>query len=154
MKIKFRTKAACHITGVEPQRLNEAIAAGAYTCAPNTTPGKSRTFDEDDLLALFVWGFLINHNSYPLKMASMYACRILENARHRHIQEPARLDFPLNPFPSEMIPCQSDDPTTFHHSIGGVVTTSFATLSFNLELLRKEIQGRMEAEAIILGEED
>ena len=35
------------------------IAAGGYPCLPGTAPGSSRTFDETDLLALYVYGRLV-----------------------------------------------------------------------------------------------
>ena len=35
------------------------IAAGGYPCLPGMAPGSSRTFDETDLLALYVYGRLV-----------------------------------------------------------------------------------------------
>ena len=57
--LRASTKLACEIAGMNPDRLNEAIHAGDYPCAPVTTPGKARSFDVDDIVSLRLYrGFL------------------------------------------------------------------------------------------------
>ncbi|WP_299841717.1 hypothetical protein [uncultured Paracoccus sp.] len=46
------TKLACEIANINADRFNEAVHANFYPCAPKTTPGKARTFDVDDIVAL------------------------------------------------------------------------------------------------------
>lgn len=46
------TKLACEIANINADRFNEAVHASFYPCAPKTTPGKARTFDVNDIVAL------------------------------------------------------------------------------------------------------
>ncbi len=138
---KFSTKLACEIAGIDPLRLNESIAGkDGYTCAPKTRAGVARQFEEFDITALFIYRFLTS-TGYTQKLASMYACGVLEALKHSYHTLPERFDFPLNPFPDQAIACQKDDPTIFSHGEGLI---SYATIGFNITLLRKEIQDRME----------
>ncbi|WP_374293107.1 hypothetical protein [Paenirhodobacter enshiensis] len=50
--LRATTKLACEIANTHPDRFNEAIHANFYPCAPKTTPGKARSFDVDDIVAL------------------------------------------------------------------------------------------------------
>jgi hypothetical protein len=52
------------------------IAAGGYPCLPGTAPGSPRTFDETDLLALYVYGRLVAFGFGALR-AGEYAGRVL-----------------------------------------------------------------------------
>jgi hypothetical protein len=49
---------ACSTADVSYDDLILTIAIGGYPCLPGTAPGSSRTFDETDLLALYVYGRL------------------------------------------------------------------------------------------------
>ncbi|WP_420004394.1 hypothetical protein [Arenibacterium sp. LLYu02] len=152
--LRFRTKLACEIAGIDPLRLNEAIAAkDGYKCAPVTRPGRAREYGEFDLIALFLFRFLTTLG-YSQSLASTYACGVLEALTHDYHELPERFDFPLNPFPDEVVACTADEPTTFVHSENFV---SYATVGFNITLLRKEIQTRMQAiaerESTVFGDE-
>ena len=59
MPTKARTKLACKIARINPDRLNEAVSVGRYTCAPETSPGSSRLFGVDDIVALCIYAQLI-----------------------------------------------------------------------------------------------
>lgn len=50
--LRASTKLACEIANINPDRFNEAVHASFYPCAPKTTPGKARSFDVDDVVAL------------------------------------------------------------------------------------------------------
>lgn len=137
----FHTKLACEIAEIDPQRLNESIAAkDGYKCAPETRKGKKRTYGEFDLIALYLFRFLTTLG-YSQSLASKYACGVLTSLNSSHHELPDRLDFPLNPFPDVVIGCSSEEPTIFEHS-GNLV--SYATLGFNLPAIRHEIRRRME----------
>jgi hypothetical protein len=58
------TAVACKVAGLKPQRFNEDVAAGSYTCAPKTDAGVARVFDEDDLVALTAYAQLRNLGLY------------------------------------------------------------------------------------------
>lgn len=60
--------AACRLAKVNPYRLNEAIAAGFYPCAPQTKPGSRRMFSENDAVKLCVFGSLLG-DGYPPRAA-------------------------------------------------------------------------------------
>jgi hypothetical protein len=51
------------------------IATGGYPCLPGTAPGSPRTFDETDLLALYVYGRLLPFGIGALR-AGEYAGRV------------------------------------------------------------------------------
>lgn len=60
MPLRARTKTACEIARIDPQRFNEMIHAGHYNCAPETRPGSARIFDLDQIVALRIFGKLIS----------------------------------------------------------------------------------------------
>src|ERR1700744_3852958 len=47
---------ACRVAGLNPQRVNEAAADGAYPAAPPAVRGTPRLFSPDDLLMLLIFG--------------------------------------------------------------------------------------------------
>jgi hypothetical protein len=75
MKHKFRVKNACRIADIDRDRFNEAVAAGNYNCAPPVQRGSTRVFDEDDLIALFAYGRMLE-DGYPPKLAGRLACLV------------------------------------------------------------------------------
>lgn len=73
---RARTKLACKIAGVDPDRFNEAVHAGNYPCAPVTTPGAARVFDIEDMVALRVYSRLLDQEIPPRRAGHM-ACGVL-----------------------------------------------------------------------------
>lgn len=73
---RARTKLACKIAGVDPDRFNEAVHAGNYPCAPETTPGAARVFNIEDMVALKVYSRLLNQEIPPRRAGHM-ACGVL-----------------------------------------------------------------------------
>lgn len=53
--LRASTKLACQIAGINPDRFNEAVHANFYPCAPETTQGKARSFNADDVVALRIY---------------------------------------------------------------------------------------------------
>ena len=140
---KFRTKLACEIAEIDPQRLNEAIAAkDGYKCAPQTRAGVAREYDEFDLIALYLFRFLTGVG-YSQSLASMYACGV-RNALNKSFANklPERFDFPLSPFPHEEISCEASDPTIF--AVLGEEEAP-ASIGFNVNHLRQVIRERMDS---------
>lgn len=56
MALRARSKLACKIADIDPLRLNEAVFAKHYNCAPETRAGSPRIFDEDGIVALRIFG--------------------------------------------------------------------------------------------------
>jgi len=57
--IPVSTAIACAVANVNRQTFNEVVSSGDYAGAPATTKGKTRLFDGDALLQLFVFGELM-----------------------------------------------------------------------------------------------
>jgi hypothetical protein len=77
---RFTVTFACRIAGINRDRFNEAVHAGHYPCAPTTTKGSRRLFDEDDLIALYTYACLLEED-FPARTAGDLACRILNQVR-------------------------------------------------------------------------
>lgn len=80
MTQKFRTQPACRIANIDRDRFNEAVAAGNYPCAPKVARGATRVFDEIDLVALFIYGRMIEQDIQPNK-AGPLVCQIVQCLR-------------------------------------------------------------------------
>ena len=66
---------ACRTADVTYDDLILTIAAGGYPCLPGAAPGTPRTFDETDLLALYIYGRLVAFGFCALR-AGEYAGRV------------------------------------------------------------------------------
>ena len=75
MGIELAIADACRTADVSYDDLALTIAAGGYPCLPGAAPGSPRTFDETDLLALYVYGRLLAFGFNALH-AGEYACRV------------------------------------------------------------------------------
>lgn len=75
IKPKLTTTAACHVAGLNRDRFNEHVAAGAFGCAPNTVPGRARLFDPDDMIALRLFRELMD-DGFDARRAGEIACAV------------------------------------------------------------------------------
>jgi hypothetical protein len=66
---------ACNAAGVTYEDFTLTIAAGGYPCLPGVAAGATRSFDETDLLALYIYGRLRAFGFGALR-AGEYACRV------------------------------------------------------------------------------
>ena len=66
---------ACRTADVSYDDFILTIAIGGYPCLPGTAPGSPRTFDETDLLALYVYGRLVTFG-FDVLRAGEYANRV------------------------------------------------------------------------------
>lgn len=73
--LRATTALACRIAYTHPDRFNEAAASGIYPCAPKTTPGKARSFDVNDIIALRLYQRFIA-GGLSAKAAGFKACNI------------------------------------------------------------------------------
>lgn len=78
--IKLRTGTACAVARLPRDRFSEAVASGLLPCVPQTTPGKARAFDPDDMLALWYYRELVE-DGYTRERAGRVACAIAFRAR-------------------------------------------------------------------------
>lgn len=76
-RFKAATKLACKIAQVNPARFNEAIHAGFYPCAPETRPGKARSFGVNDIIALRLYQRFMD-GGLSANIAGHKACSILK----------------------------------------------------------------------------
>ncbi|MEM9578260.1 MAG: hypothetical protein AAF999_14750 [Pseudomonadota bacterium] len=153
MGTKFRTKAACRVARIDPQRFNEDVASGEYHCAPPTRAGVSRLFDQFDIAGLMIYGHLMRAfepNRYSKKIAAMYACGVINALRQKTTTDGTRVDFPVNGFNDDGVRCNRDEPPYFGY---GTDRALAATMSFDLENIMKVVHIRMAEEANIVGEE-
>lgn len=84
--LKARTALAAQIARVNRQRLNEAIAEGFYPCAPDTVSGASRVFDVNDIVALRVYGHLLDEGVSP-RFAGPMSCNLRDLLREHPAAE-------------------------------------------------------------------
>lgn len=80
IKIKLTTKSACRVARMDRDRLNEHVAAGRFPCAPETTAGRARLFDPDDMIALWLFRELMD-DGLDASTAGHIACKVAEAAR-------------------------------------------------------------------------
>ncbi len=78
--IKLRTGTACKVARLDRDRFNEAVASGLLACVPETTAGRARVFDPDDMLALWYYRELIE-DGYTREKAGRVACAIAFRAK-------------------------------------------------------------------------
>jgi hypothetical protein len=71
---------ACRTADVSYDDLVLTIAIGGYPCLPGNAPGSSRTFDETDLLALYIYGRLLAFG-FDVLRAGEYASRVHDALR-------------------------------------------------------------------------
>lgn len=77
---KLTTVAACRVARIKRDRFNEFVAAGQFNCAPGTIPGRSRLFDPDDMIALWLFRELMD-DGFDARMAGDIACKVAFLAR-------------------------------------------------------------------------
>ena len=75
-KLRATMALAAEIAGIDRQRFNEAVAEGFYPCAPATVPGRARSFNILDLMALKLYGQLLSEGVTP-RYAGNLACEFL-----------------------------------------------------------------------------
>jgi hypothetical protein len=74
-KPKLSTTIACRVARLDRDRFNEAVAAGFFSCAPKTIPGRARYFDPDDMVSLWLYRELLE-DGYTKERAGFIACEV------------------------------------------------------------------------------
>ncbi|MEL6172727.1 MAG: hypothetical protein AAFR02_12070, partial [Pseudomonadota bacterium] len=57
------------------KRFNEAVAKDFYPCAPSAKRGSARKFNENDVVALFIYARLLEQE-IPQRLAGQVACQV------------------------------------------------------------------------------
>jgi hypothetical protein len=154
---KLTTVAACRVAGIDRDRFNEHVAAGRFPCAPDTSQGRGRLFDPDNMLALALFSELLK-DGLAAHLAGPIACEVAAAAK-RHpdaraisyirahtVESGWMLD--RTAIPSDQVP----DPSTWNkHLVHGNLIERVST--FNVWQLRQRIAQRTEEERSIIGEE-
>lgn len=146
-QFRARTKTACEIAGVDPNRFNEAVHAGHYPCAPETRAGSARVFDVEDLVCLTVYRRQLDRD-VPPRRAGDVACglrRVLrENpGANRVLQIMPEMGSPF------YVLAEHFNPDATHQ--GGYSIAEVR--EFRLETIRAGVIAALEDEAGIIGEE-
>jgi hypothetical protein len=79
MRVRIRAPLACRIAKVDRDRLNEAIARGDCPFAPTVSQGKARLFSINDVVALYIYGRLVERG-FASRSAGQLAKQIGELA--------------------------------------------------------------------------
>lgn len=170
---RLRTALACKVVGLDRVKFNDAVASGAYTCAPFTMKGSARIFDEESLIPLYFFARLTEFGLPPSR-AGRLACDAASVLRD-----------PASAQTDRVILLRSEGPGTEHFIAsksglpGGELTIYdpehekpgrnpkfpegmcfrgigriVLTVEFYIEHVRKIIADRIAYEATILGEEE
>jgi hypothetical protein len=134
---KLTTKQACRVARLHPDRINEYIAAGTYTCAPKTVAGRVRIFEPDDMIGLWLFRELTQDGHSPTKAARI-ACVVMEASRcwpNEAVMSCVENYFDdVTAMPHSEIP----DPTTWETTLSGDADIRKVT-SFNVGKIRRMI---------------
>lgn len=87
---RVRAGVACRIVGLDRTKFNEAVASGAYPCAPGTRSGAPRHFTQDDLLPLFFFARLVDFVK-SAQLAGKLACEMATIAQDPRAKDAPRI---------------------------------------------------------------
>ena len=170
-KIHVRAALACRIVGLDRVKFNDAVASGTYPCAPFTTKGSARVFDEDSLFPLYFFARLTEFG-IPAGRAGQLACGAARAALERGNEESDRVILLRSETMEHFIGSKSGVPggemkvyDPMHESPGrnpkfpeGMQCAGIGRVVFTVEFyvahVRKIIAERIEHERNIIGEED
>jgi hypothetical protein len=88
--LRIRAALACRLVNLDRVKFNEAVAAGAYPCAPITVKGSARLFDMDQLLGLFFFARLMEFG-FSAGRAGYLACEVANHAARETYREADRV---------------------------------------------------------------
>ena len=149
---KLTTKAACRVARLDRDRFNEHIASGAFTCAPDTVPGRARLFDPDDMIALFLFREFLDEG-IDAKNAGKLACEIAQCARFNPEEPAISLVYSYFHTPQAWPASQVPDASTWDEVLFSG-TDIRKVLTYRIGKLRKMIAHYTEEERSIIGEDD
>ena len=144
---KLTTALACRVAGINRDRFNEFVAAGAFGCAPSTVPGRTRLFSPDDMIALLLFRELMDEG-FDARNAGTIACKVGEAAR-ANPDSRAISYVHGSAFPADNVPAHREwDDVLFSGREIRKVTT------YRIGKLREMIARYTDEEAAIIGDSD
>ena len=148
---QLTTRAACRVAKLHPDRLNEYIAAGTYSCAPQTVAGRARVFEPDDMIGLWLFRELMQEGGHSPVKAARIACVVMEACRCWP-DEPA-MSCVENYFDdvTAMPPSKVPDPETWETVLSGDADIRKVT-TFNIAKIRRMIAHYTNQELGLTGE--
>lgn len=149
---RLTTAAACKVAGLNRDRFNEHVASGAYRCAPETVPGKTRHFLPNDMLALRLFRDLLD-DGLNARASGHIACEVSIAARCNPNADQISYVFDWFKSPSGYACPLSEVPNDWSNpSAQGTDVRQVWT--FNVSKLRTLIAHYTEIERSIIGPED
>jgi hypothetical protein len=125
---------ACRAADVSYDDLTLTIAAGSYPCLPGAAADSPRTFDEADLLVLYVYGRLLAFGFGALR-AGEYACRV--HAALRSDPDAKSVAIVLTPHGGKRVVVELNAPTLSH-------TRRPEKIEFDITAIRQFLKTRIE----------
>jgi hypothetical protein len=145
--LRARTKTACRVAGVDPDRFNELVAAGHYPCAPRTTAGVARVFTVNDIVALRVYAYMVDEGTIPSK-AGPLACGLAVLLK---VQPHTHRAVCVKPSLRSVEWLASEEFAFESTHMGGLEIISVR--EWRLEPIRARIVHELEEEAAVVGED-
>lgn len=155
---KLTAIAACRVARIDRDRFNEHAAAGRFPCAPDTTPGRARLFNPDDMIALMLFSELLE-DGLAASVAGRIACEVAAAARQNpearaisYVRStPAKSGFTVDraALPASSLP----DPEMWNKTLFNDCDLIERVMTFNVWQLRDRIARKTEEERLIIGEE-
>lgn len=149
MRTKLKTVEACRIARMDRQRFNEFVSDEVYLCAPATEPGRARSFDEIDVMALFIFQQELDKRRTKHEAANV-ACTILEALRANPHADTLRIAEPRSPHNRRhVVRGDLDIVTTL---LGGVEI--YRAVEYNVSWVREQVRKGFAEESAPSSEED
>ena len=161
---KARTKLACQIAGIDPQRLNEAHHAQTYRCLPPTRAGSARVFEVHDIVALCVFKEMTDFGISTSRAADI-ACRLSDDMQYERIPGGTTLEKAyIFAVPAGLRHAVGDEyfvgyeadgqlPTVLAEKMGGGGDATPLCIAINIQAIRVRVKMALEAEAKVLGDD-
>lgn len=168
---RVRAAMACRVVNLDRVKFNDAVASGAYPCAPSTRSGSARVFTEAELLPLYFFARLTEFGM-PAGKAGAMACEMASRASEDHAEPATRIIYVQgqmggfytcnkikrpadglivdNYNPEHETP-NEEHPTGWYYPATGRV---LFTVEFYIKHVREIIAQHFAYETSILGEED
>jgi hypothetical protein len=154
---RVRAALACKIVKLDRVKFNDAVASGVYPCAPATTPGSTRIFDEERLIPLYFFARLTEFG-VTAAIAGRIACEMATAARADSTKNADRIVLVRGTQDEFWTANEEPDKYDPEHEKKGmkypVIGRVIFTVEFYVKHVREIIAEALDYEDSILGRED